>query len=702
MTKLKIFFILLVVFLFRLPGAWASFPDVDHNHPNYDAIEYVQSNGIVHGYPDGSFQPDKTINRAEFTKIVTETVFPYEMLKFDNDNSCFSDVDHEAWYSSYVCFAKFKNIVAGYPDGLFHPDYEINFAEASKIIIEAFDYDISKEDPWYRPYVKMLEANHAIPVTIDAFDQNVTRGEMAEMIYRMNEGILHKDFKTYEELSRVPVITYIYQDKDHRIYFDDLPEISCITWSEKNSYLGKGTPIPDDKKYLEEFIILERAPNCLVLLQKSNEKVYEVGYREEFRNYEQLQVVSETSMIQNGINFSKIEGNEIIFNMWRLNEGIYSYDELFLDQPKDLFDSDQKWEEVGEKIDEIKIDLEGCVVNEYEFTKNENGNYYGKIVVNGYAERREAIVSGFGLEEELIIEKIDFYPEKTDNFAFEEYLDIGSRHPIQIGCLEDDKIRYTIFADEFAENSDAGLSIRDLFLSKDQTQILLDSSPENPIQLKFDLKLFSRDGIGAEGSFCLGDFVIEEVIEDVINGNEVVQYEDFENIIDEILFAINNKDYELIDSKYIDQETGIYALWNQGVATNSWHFDSFDQMMQSESLDIVFDSYFSDELTCDFKYEEIPSQKCVSGDFDFQEECIIGSIEDYSYLSEIVIHNHVYMWVDVENEDEAKQMDDYKDARNIEEMIQRSVSLENLVRFDFSLIDGNWYLTVVDLSDCSA
>ena len=40
-------------------AASGAFTDVDSSHINSDAINYVEVEGIVNGYPDGSYQPDR-------------------------------------------------------------------------------------------------------------------------------------------------------------------------------------------------------------------------------------------------------------------------------------------------------------------------------------------------------------------------------------------------------------------------------------------------------------------------------------------------------------------------------------------------------------------------------------------------------------------------------------------------------------------
>ncbi len=185
-------------------GGSTAFADVTSDHPNADAIFYVKSEGIVEGYSDGTYKPDATINRAEFVKILMET---FE----DDGRTCkiapFSDVDQSAWYATFAHEARCHGIVEGYSDGTFKPANGINFVEAAKILAKTFGLEASTtipacdgDCPWYRPYVLMLEMRGAIPTSVTRFDQNITRGEMAEMIYRLKTGNNDRESRTHAEL----------------------------------------------------------------------------------------------------------------------------------------------------------------------------------------------------------------------------------------------------------------------------------------------------------------------------------------------------------------------------------------------------------------------------------------------------------------------------------------------------------------------
>jgi hypothetical protein len=205
------------------PSASQSFSDVLDQHPNADAIAYVKDQGIVSGYSDGTYRPDQIINRAEFTKIVIGYNFTNATGRgCDPNNFYFPDANKKSWYSAYLCLAAQHKIVGGYPDGTFHPDASINFVEASKIIatvdnfyVNGVRYDnttsngtvlgkplpVGTDGTWYESYVRYLALQNAIPVSISSLDHPLTRGEMAEMIYRLNANVVNKLSQTYESLS---------------------------------------------------------------------------------------------------------------------------------------------------------------------------------------------------------------------------------------------------------------------------------------------------------------------------------------------------------------------------------------------------------------------------------------------------------------------------------------------------------------------
>ena len=208
----------LLFLLLIIPGAAAAaFADVYTSYPYWDAVIWAHGQGIVSGYADGSFRPDATINRAEFTKIVVGANFTAAavMLCDPEHMYTFSDAGRSEWYSKHLCLAAQHRIVAGYPDGSFRPDQPVNFVEAAKIISEtaqlkngvgttaSIQFAPSAGQQWYTPYVQYLSGKGAVPGTIRNNAQFVTRGEVVEMMYHLSASFHKPDTDTWKTYSDV-------------------------------------------------------------------------------------------------------------------------------------------------------------------------------------------------------------------------------------------------------------------------------------------------------------------------------------------------------------------------------------------------------------------------------------------------------------------------------------------------------------------
>lgn len=172
------------------------FSDVSSDHEFHASLNYVQEMGIVSGYPDGTFQPEKTINRAELTKILAESQFASDIEGCTQTD--FPDVPADAWFSPYVCAAVKAGVVSGYPDGTYQPAQTVNVAEASKMIVNSFGLETqTNADVWFEGYLMALGEKSALPVGIEAADGGLTRGQMAEIIFRLKTETTNKPSKMY-------------------------------------------------------------------------------------------------------------------------------------------------------------------------------------------------------------------------------------------------------------------------------------------------------------------------------------------------------------------------------------------------------------------------------------------------------------------------------------------------------------------------
>lgn len=188
---------------FRLVRKDDPFPDVFNDHIYASAIRLLKQRYVIQGTSGGRFEPQIPINRAEFTKIVVNAARHAQGVTDDalEGKNCFTDVADE-WFAPFVCTAKESGLIGGYPDGTFRPAQNVNFVEAAKIVANAFDLETKAESSgeWYVSSAKRLGAENAIPASITSLDQEITRGEMAEMIYRLMEGITDQPAASADDL----------------------------------------------------------------------------------------------------------------------------------------------------------------------------------------------------------------------------------------------------------------------------------------------------------------------------------------------------------------------------------------------------------------------------------------------------------------------------------------------------------------------
>ncbi|MBI5754180.1 S-layer homology domain-containing protein [Candidatus Peregrinibacteria bacterium] len=164
------------------------FSDVDKSHKNFDAIYFLYNTNIIEGYKGEKakeYKPDNTINRAEFLKLLMEGTKKATHEKYAK---CFPDVADNEWYATYICQAKNEGVINGYPDGKFKPEQTITEVEALKILGKLEDWKISKnqEEEWYKPYLNFANSSEIVP-TENAISSQMTRGDIAEMIFRNTE-----------------------------------------------------------------------------------------------------------------------------------------------------------------------------------------------------------------------------------------------------------------------------------------------------------------------------------------------------------------------------------------------------------------------------------------------------------------------------------------------------------------------------------
>ncbi|WP_052128633.1 S-layer homology domain-containing protein [Neosynechococcus sphagnicola] len=107
--------------LISRPAVAANFSDVAFNYWARPFIERLADKGIIKGFPDGTFQPDKPVTRAEFAAMIRQG-FTKSQVRSRRD---FTDVPGSYWAAPAIEQAYTTGFMSGYPDGEFRPSQPI-------------------------------------------------------------------------------------------------------------------------------------------------------------------------------------------------------------------------------------------------------------------------------------------------------------------------------------------------------------------------------------------------------------------------------------------------------------------------------------------------------------------------------------------------------------------------------------------------
>ena len=123
-----------IIFLFLLLAVYPVYaiePTDISNHWAQDYILNLLNKEIMEAYPDGLFRPEQAITRGEFAIALAR-----QMNLIPDNNPQFTDLADYPEANLINALAK-KEIISGYPDNTFQPDKTITRAEIVSILIKS-------------------------------------------------------------------------------------------------------------------------------------------------------------------------------------------------------------------------------------------------------------------------------------------------------------------------------------------------------------------------------------------------------------------------------------------------------------------------------------------------------------------------------------------------------------------------------------
>ena len=157
-------------------------------------IERLCNKKVLNGFPDGTFRPDESVTRAEFSKMLCI------LLSLSGSSADFSDVSTQDWFYPYVAACAQNGIVKGF-DGCFMPQEKITREDCAVMVCRAMGITEDSTETEFADNesisgyaggaVKVLSAKNIIMGDNGLFrpKENLKRGDAAIILCRLSEAL---------------------------------------------------------------------------------------------------------------------------------------------------------------------------------------------------------------------------------------------------------------------------------------------------------------------------------------------------------------------------------------------------------------------------------------------------------------------------------------------------------------------------------
>lgn len=179
--------ILIFIIIFTL-GAEVSaktYPDIKKNTPTYKAVDHLSDLGVISGYTDGTFQPQKEITRGEATALIARSLGYNDFYKAKK--LPFSDVKEGYWAEKFISYCYELKLINGVGDNIFAPADKVTYAQMIKMLVCASGLEkqvsSSKGGAWYNGYISVAQKNGILKDVVVMPNENAPRGDVALLVY---------------------------------------------------------------------------------------------------------------------------------------------------------------------------------------------------------------------------------------------------------------------------------------------------------------------------------------------------------------------------------------------------------------------------------------------------------------------------------------------------------------------------------------
>lgn len=200
MKKTLSFIMVMALLLASMTTAYAASPNDVAGTPYETAVNKLMEKGVVTGYPDGSYKPGDTINRAEACIIVVKSMGATEANLVAAASSGFPDLAGFEWASNYINYATAKGVISGYPDGTFRPNNNVTYNEMATMLVRALGFKATDlSGTWPSNFVSKAQSLGVFEGVSYQGNAAAIRGHVAVMDYNLVTEIEEANKTTTDE-----------------------------------------------------------------------------------------------------------------------------------------------------------------------------------------------------------------------------------------------------------------------------------------------------------------------------------------------------------------------------------------------------------------------------------------------------------------------------------------------------------------------
>ncbi|MDR2770991.1 MAG: S-layer homology domain-containing protein, partial [Clostridiales Family XIII bacterium] len=153
---------------------------------NEEAIQVAYDLGIVTGTPEGAYEPEKAVNRAEFAALIVRALAVPDSALASYTSTTFKDTSGYGWAVPYLAILQQRGVMKGDGYGNAMPGRTISPNEAVSMVLRAVGYTDNASvlvGQWPANYVA-LGQNQNLYEDV-ANDLQMNKASAAQMIYNV-------------------------------------------------------------------------------------------------------------------------------------------------------------------------------------------------------------------------------------------------------------------------------------------------------------------------------------------------------------------------------------------------------------------------------------------------------------------------------------------------------------------------------------